>query len=76
MIVTFSSFVPPRTVTRVPLWWDPEIRTGPIPSRPGKNVRDGISFDGIPRVGFSTGNLPVAFEFREFLAHVSETLSR
>jgi len=47
-----------------------------VPSRPGKKARDGISFDGIPRVGFSAGNLPVAFEFREFLARVSASPNR
>lgn len=38
-----SSFVPAATGKR-----GPEIRAGPIPLRPGKNVRDGISFNGIP----------------------------
>lgn len=34
-----SSFVPPLAVTRAPLKRGvPEIRAGPIPSRPGKNV--------------------------------------
>jgi len=33
-----SSFVPPLTVTRASLDRGPEIRAGPIPSRPGKNV--------------------------------------
>jgi len=33
-----SSFVPPLIVTRASLERGPEIRAGPIPSRPGKNV--------------------------------------